>query len=186
MTRLVRLTYASTIASKPAMIRKDLTDLVEITRTYSINHHIHGISYYGNNCFLQCLEGQKNQIDDLYQKILNDQRYANKIVLAYQDIQCQSFKSWNMKYVMQDTNVQYFFNRHYCDRFNPYVLNEELVDELISMLIPLENIQPDTHKEIDQSDIHPCSQFIARYLPCTLLFGILILTLLYIYFELLS
>lgn len=135
MPHLVRLTYASKTSSTPATIRQDLVNILEEARQHNFNHQIHGVLFYGNDHFFQCLEGRKNVVDALYEKLMNDPRHHHVQLLSYVPIDYSSFQSWNMKYVLQEEKIQNFLKLHHYASFNPYVLEGRTQDEFITLLL---------------------------------------------------
>lgn len=134
MPHLVRLTYASKTSSTPATIRQDLIDILEEARQHNFNQEIHGVLFYGNDQFFQCLEGRKAVVDILYEKLMSDPRHHQVQLLSYTPIDYASFQSWSMKYVLQEEKVQDFFRLHQYERFNPYILKGQMQEEFIHLL----------------------------------------------------
>jgi hypothetical protein len=132
---LIRLTYASSTTSKPATIREDLSNILKEARAHNAQHHIYGVLYYGNNCFFQCLEGDKHQIDRLYQILLTDKRHDQIKLLSYEPIEHISFAQWSMKYVLQDAPILAFFQNQQWEKFNPYSLEQHLMRPFLNILL---------------------------------------------------
>lgn len=143
MPYCARLTYASTSTSSPATIRQDLIDILDEARAYNFNNKLYGVLYYGNNYFFECIEGRKTEVDRLYEKIKKDPRHTSLVLLSYHEIEETSLKNWDMKYVHYDHEIQDFFSRHQWETFNPYTLNDGLIDEFLALLIPHESVEPD-------------------------------------------
>ncbi|RYZ95237.1 MAG: BLUF domain-containing protein, partial [Moraxellaceae bacterium] len=91
LSQLIRLTYASTTASTPATIREDLVHILNKARAYNAGNNIHGVLFYGNNYFFQCLEGDEKRVDRLYQQILKDSRHKNVVLLTRESISAPKF-----------------------------------------------------------------------------------------------
>lgn len=136
-----RLTYASTSTSKPGTIRQDLLDILAEATTHNSANDINGVLYYGNDYFFQCIEGRKTQVVELFNKICNDPRHTNVVVLSYHEIQDFSFKAWEMKFARQDEQIQQFFSSNQWEVFNPYSLEEGVIDDFLDILILKENMQ---------------------------------------------
>ena len=59
MADLVRLTYASMATGSSAVVQGDLIDILHQARHFNAKRHIHGVLFYDNNYFFQCLEGER-------------------------------------------------------------------------------------------------------------------------------
>lgn len=134
MHNYVRLTYASTTNSQPSSIRQDLTDILNEAQQHNAIHGICGVLFYGNDYFFQCLEGEKQVVDALYAKIVKDPRHKNIVTLSYESIKDPRFNNWNLKYVLQEEKVLEFFQQHQWEKFNPYTLNEDLLEPFLNLL----------------------------------------------------
>ena len=137
----VRLTYASTSTSKPSNIKQDLLDILDEANANNLANTINGVLFYGNDYFFQCIEGRKTKVTELFNKISEDPRHTNLVVLSYHEINDLSFKAWELKFVRLDEHIQQYFNQKLWEVFNPYSLEEGLIDDFLSILIPKENME---------------------------------------------
>ena len=135
MHHYIRISYASTTNSQPSSIRQDLTDILNEAQQHNAIHGICGVLFYGNDYFFQCLEGEKQVVDALYAKIAKDPRHKNIVTLSYDSIKEPRFNSWNLKYVLQEDTVLEFFQQHQWEKFNPYTLNEDLLEPFLNLLV---------------------------------------------------
>ncbi|RYZ99785.1 MAG: BLUF domain-containing protein [Moraxellaceae bacterium] len=135
MPDLVRLTYASSTSSSRAEVQGDLVDILHSTQFYNAKHQIHGVLFYGNGYFFQCLEGQRKQVLKLYDKISNDPRHQDICILTLKTIEVSEFKQWQMKYVLEDHGIRHFFLNHYGQCFNPYLLKEDMDQQFVQLLL---------------------------------------------------
>jgi hypothetical protein len=97
---LVRLIYASRFSG-----RVDLEDLQTILRSARRNNPrkgLTGILCYAPGLFLQCLEGPRAAVNEMYQRIVNDSRNKDVTLLVYGDIDERLFEKWDMAYVRAD------------------------------------------------------------------------------------
>lgn len=150
MTDLVRLTYASMTTATSAGVQHDLIDILHHARHRNAKRHIHGVLFYDNNYFFQCLEGERQQVFQLYHKIAKDPRHSNIVQLTCNDIEAPVFKRWQMKYVLEDSRIRHFFANHYGQKFNPYLLAQgadasspDLNQEFIQLLLTGQEALPD-------------------------------------------
>lgn len=74
----------------------DLIPLLEQSRSYNASVGITGILFINRGRILQVLEGKKELIEALYQRIEKDQRHTNLVKLADCPIRDRSFRHWSM------------------------------------------------------------------------------------------
>ncbi|RYY80153.1 MAG: BLUF domain-containing protein [Moraxellaceae bacterium] len=134
MTVNVRLVYTSTATAQPAEIRNDLQKILAAAQKNNFNHQLTGVLLYGNNYFLQCIEGSKAQVDSLYQKLSRDPLHQDIKMLSYAPIETKKFGQWAMRYVHFDAPIAAFFGAHQLGSFNPYLLTSSLVDPFLDVL----------------------------------------------------
>ncbi|HKB52842.1 MAG TPA: BLUF domain-containing protein [Ramlibacter sp.] len=90
---LVRLLYASrAVDASPEAIESILAQ----SREYNPVNGITGVLCYGAGIFLQCIEGGRAQINDLYGHILRDARHRDVTLLSYEEILERRFGGWSM------------------------------------------------------------------------------------------
>lgn len=113
-------------------------------------NHIYGALYYGNNYFVQCLEGNKEQVEHLYfKKILKDPRHENCEIMMLENIDDRMFSGWHMKYAIFHKDITAFFAKNHLDEFNPYLLNTETIPNFIDLL----SKQPDSFYTLKQDTV---------------------------------
>lgn len=116
----------------------DLFNILTEALNFNSRNAIFGALYYGNGYFVQCLEGDRNKIKDLfYKKILKDPRHKNCEVLYFEDVNDRLFSDWHMKYANIQQDILGFFAEHNLDEFNPYTLNAKTIPQFIQILASL-------------------------------------------------
>ena len=139
-SELIRFVYVSQATFKPfsaganSEIDSYVVNILNQSRKNNKNRNLVGALYYGNGCFFQCLEGQKTDIDALYQILLQDPRHKNLKILSSQPIEKIGFSSWEMKYATIDQEVRTFLRKYSLAKFDPYRFTPAMTDELVSTL----------------------------------------------------
>lgn len=135
MSSLVRLVYVSRALFVPMEqsygIEPTVTKILFESRRRNIQRGLVGVLYYGNGYFLQCIEGEKPSVDQLYAKLQKDIRHTDLQILSYLSISQVSFYQWRMKYMPIDRVVQTLLNRYGMAHFNPYQLSADAVTALL-------------------------------------------------------
>jgi len=90
---LVRLLYASrAVDAGPEAIDAILAKSRECNPANGIT----GVLCYGSGIFVQCIEGGRSQVNDLYGHILRDARHRDVTLLHYEEILERRFGGWSM------------------------------------------------------------------------------------------
>lgn len=87
---LSRATYPFTDAQ--------LQDLLAQARPYNAAHGITGVLLYGNDQFLQLVEGEETEVRALYEHIRQDSRHQDITTFADKAIAERAFPDWSMAY----------------------------------------------------------------------------------------
>lgn len=135
---LHRIAYASLSTFKPFTtntgVDVNIAQILQIARQKNQQNRLVGALYYGNGCFFQCLEGEKQDIDALYAKLLRDPRHKDLTILVSESIEKSGFSSWEMKFAAIDHEVRSFLRQHQLAKFDPYKFSSEMSHQLIGML----------------------------------------------------
>ena len=90
---LVRLLYCSrSVDTSPEAIESILAQ----SRQHNPVSGITGILCYGDGIFLQCIEGGRLQVSDLFGTIQKDARHKDVALLHYEEIFERHFGGWSM------------------------------------------------------------------------------------------
>ena len=87
--RLVRLIYASKF--KKDVNPSELNRIHEEAVAFNSKNHISGILVFGEDFFLQYLEGGREAVNNLYNKITADPRHTSNLILDYSEISERQF-----------------------------------------------------------------------------------------------
>lgn len=117
--RLVRLIYAS----KPSL-DIGLEVAKQINSEAGVNNRtlgVTGVLVYDRKYFVQCLEGDRTQVNRLYHKIAGDQRHSDIMILDYDEISQRDFTHWDMGFVTtKEANRELFLRYCGVTEFSPY------------------------------------------------------------------
>ena len=78
------------------MSTEQLLALLQQSLTNNASSGITGMLLYGNETFLQALEGEEQVVDDLYHKIAKDPRHNDIRLLYRRTIQARQYSDWCM------------------------------------------------------------------------------------------
>ena len=92
--RLISLTYVS--ASSELYNKNELMDILEASRRNNPKYNITGMLLYRSGYFIQALEGEERDVDAIYEKIKQDPRHQNILVVQKEAIEERAFGEWSM------------------------------------------------------------------------------------------
>ena len=91
---LVRLLYASRATASFSTAIVD--SILEQSRKNNPSQGITGILCFSDDLFIQVLEGGRDEVCELYNKIVRDDRHCDVRILTYEEISERRFGGWTM------------------------------------------------------------------------------------------
>lgn len=145
---LATLCYASTATERCSSIEIGL--IVEAAKKNNARLNITGVLFFGNNYFLQILEGPRHHINILYNKIVKDERHTNMQVLELREIGSRCFPEWTMKYMRSPSVAAKIYREVGLKEFNPYLLDSIALNALA--LAFRNHQEPDEVKHVETAN----------------------------------
>jgi hypothetical protein len=96
--RLVRLIYTSKL--NDGVNPRELANIHETALRNNDKAGLTGMLLFGNDYFLQVLEGGNFAVNRLYNRICNDDRNKDPLLLEYVEIAERDFAKWSMKLIL--------------------------------------------------------------------------------------
>ena len=132
---IVRCVYASRAAS--ALTAPMIEDILEKSRVNNPAHGITGILCYSGDVFIQVLEGARDEVGELYNSIVRDQRHANVRIIVFEEIRERKFCNWTMGHVdLSKVNPGLLLKYHERAVLDPFTSSGSatmaLLDELVA------------------------------------------------------
>jgi len=91
---LVRLIYASRAAE--SLSAEMLSTLLKSSRDQNTAAGITGVLVHSDGIFLQLLEGGRNAVNAAYNRITQDKRHHDVVLLSYDEVSERRFAGWAM------------------------------------------------------------------------------------------
>ena len=91
---MIQLSYISSIAHP--MSTGELVELLQKCLANNQRNDVTGMLLYGNDTFLQTLEGETETVERLYETILQDARHNNVKSLTKNTVETRQYSDWNM------------------------------------------------------------------------------------------
>ncbi len=128
--QLVRLIYSSEVVQP--FSQSEILSLIEKAKVTNDQKNITGLLCFNHEYFLQCLEGDRDDVNEIYTKILNDPRHRNAVILNYKEIEKREFSQWSMGYI-PSTHITKPLNLKYSGTpyFEPHKMSGESCHQLM-------------------------------------------------------
>lgn len=109
----------------------EINDLLRISRANNLKYDITGLLLYSDGNFMQILEGKKEAVEFIFEKIKKDNRHKNIILITNEPIKKRNFKDWKMGFSVIDVA---FLEKH--PEINPFELKfTSKIDVIISIFV---------------------------------------------------
>ena len=119
---MVRLVYVSRMTEE--CDTEALQKVLKISRSNNTAREITGILCYDPAFFMQCLEGPREAVNQLYSEIQRDPRHKDVVLLEYREVADRKFADWSMAFVAAgDISPQTFETYGGKGKFDPYTLS---------------------------------------------------------------
>ncbi len=92
-----RLIYSSEATEE--MSRPDLEQMLVESRLRNTRRHITGVLVFVDGVFLQVLEGERGDVEDLMESIRRDPRHRHIKEFHQEEIDRRAFPNWRMAYL---------------------------------------------------------------------------------------
>lgn len=127
---LIRLIYAST-----AQEGVDLNEFKRILLQAQTNNHrrdLTGMLAFNSKIFLQALEGARDQVNDLYARLIRDPRHHTVTMLGYKEIEERHWSNWSMGFAAPNADNRALFLKYsQQSTFNPYGMKAEATEKML-------------------------------------------------------
>lgn len=137
---LVRLIYAS---RSTVPIDREVTDaILGQSRSHNLASGLTGLlCVCPGDVYLQVLEGGREQVNQLYGKLLRDDRHTDVTLLDYQEIDERRFFAWRMGRVDVDRlNAGMILRYSATPQLDPFAISGRVVLALLEELISTASI----------------------------------------------
>jgi len=109
------------------------TQILETARAFNKTHNLTGVLCQGKGLYIQVLEGERSIVNDLYRRIVADNRHAHAEIVYFGEIETRQFKEWSMALVHLSMDDPMVTMKH--PEFDPYSANSAAIMGLITELL---------------------------------------------------
>ncbi|WP_300427557.1 BLUF domain-containing protein [uncultured Thalassolituus sp.] len=132
---LVRLTYMSRATRDMSL--QDIQDILQVARENNQGINICGMLCYDQRYFLQTLEGERDQVNELFLEIAEDPRHDDVVIVGYEYIPATTFGSWDMGFAPASDQFYQLLNKLGQNTFNPADMTPEQAVSFLTGLAAL-------------------------------------------------
>lgn len=110
-----------------------LEDILKVSRVNNAKRQITGMLCYDPAFFMQCIEGPREAINELYTDISRDKRHTNLTLLEYVDADARLFSEWSMGFIPSGQIDKIVLEKYATSggRFNPFALTGKQAREFM-------------------------------------------------------
>ena len=131
---LVRLMYAS--RAVPAVDQEELIAILKKSKANNAKSGVTGALCFSQGVFIQVLEGGRTAVSTLYNRIANDARHTDVVLLNYDEIEERRFSGWSMGQVnMQRLNPALLLKYSECAKLDPYAVSGKVSMALFQEMV---------------------------------------------------
>lgn len=128
----IRLLYYSEATKEMSL--GELKEILEKARLNNSERDICGMLCYDNQFFLQILEGNNEDVSELFIKIGQDVRHDRVAIMSVQQIERPAFDSWKMGYAGSSDLLHDLLRELELDSFEPDKLTAKQAAEILYKL----------------------------------------------------
>ncbi|MFZ4551294.1 MAG: BLUF domain-containing protein [Aquabacterium sp.] len=130
---LIRLIYAST--ANDAVDINEFKRILLQAQTNNQRRDLTGMLAFNSKIFLQALEGDRDQVNDLYGRLMRDPRHHSLAVLKAGEIEERHWSNWSMGFAAPTADNRALFLKHSTQStFNPYGMKADAVEKMLMEL----------------------------------------------------
>ncbi|NBB92507.1 MAG: blue light sensor protein [Gammaproteobacteria bacterium] len=138
MPDLIELVYASrsNVTGNPggAGVEPEVGRILYQSRRNNARLGIGGVLCFGNDTFFQCLEGEREAVEKIYNRLHDDPRHREVTLLRKSPIASRRFRLWAMKYLTLDRRLRDKLKRHGYVPFDPFGFDDANIEEVLELL----------------------------------------------------
>ena len=97
---MYRLVYVST--ARAGLSDEDIAHILNVSQSNNYERYLTGFLAHNGQSFMQALEGEQGEVQEIYNRILNDHRHTCVTQILGEEITERAFPNWAMNYYRVD------------------------------------------------------------------------------------
>lgn len=94
--KIYRLVYVSTAVEE--LDDSDIEDILHVSQSNNDERYLTGFLAHNGRSFMQALEGQREEVDHIYSRIVSDKRHFGVTQIIGEPVSARAFPGWSMNY----------------------------------------------------------------------------------------
>lgn len=140
---MFRLIYAS--RSDPTLDGSEVYSLLATSKRNNKEHALTGVLLYGQGYFLQVLEGDRDEVNRLFQRIVEDQRHHDVRIIEAVNTGGREFSEWSMEIIgwpdeLDSTMMKILRETTGEDKLRPFELDGSQAVSFLKRLVKLDRL----------------------------------------------
>lgn len=115
---------------------EDLDNILEVARNANKERNVTGALLLYHGYFIQCVEGHRDILNQLYSSIIHDARHCDVRLLRFRTIEERTFDQWSMAKA-DSSRITDALTLHYSPdkTFNPALMTPEQLYRMLARLL---------------------------------------------------
>lgn len=136
---MYRMIYASKRSGKSNL--EDLHAILEKARRFNEANGLTGMLVHSPEFFMQCIEGDRIAVNQLYHKIAKDPRHEDLLIIEAKDCDLRMFPAWSMGNASMKRDNRRLYLKFFPDgQFNPYRIHTHVAPMFLEYLSQIEDL----------------------------------------------
>ena len=93
---MYRLVYVSTAVE--GLSDEDIESILNVSQSNNDERYVTGFLAHNGSNFMQALEGAREEVDEIYNRIVNDKRHFGVARIIGEPVTTRAFPDWSMNY----------------------------------------------------------------------------------------
>lgn len=136
---MYRLVYVST--AQDSVDESQIGDILNVSESNNYERKITGFLAHNGRHFMQALEGDRDEVKDIYERIVSDQRHFGVVQIIGENIRERAFPNWAMNYFRVDDPKGHTMIIKHDDPVDG-LLPKEMPRELLHLFTRFMHIEP--------------------------------------------
>ncbi|MCF4102361.1 BLUF domain-containing protein [Gillisia sp. M10.2A] len=124
------ISYVSTVDRE--LNEKEIIEVLDWSKNWNNSHNITGLLLYSEGNFFQVIEGEKEDIKSLFERIKQDSRHHNIIKIFEREIHKEAFDGYISDFISENTQYKRKTVENYINHIK--VLDESTQKAVINIL----------------------------------------------------
>jgi len=100
---MYRLVYVSTASE--SLGSKEIASILDVSQSNNYERYLTGFLAHNDRSFMQALEGDEQEVRELYARIVRDPRHTGIVQIVGEQVTVRAFPDWAMNYYRVDNRV---------------------------------------------------------------------------------